>query len=162
MHSKNDTWQLNLSLLTLLELAFSEKKYGYLIGVTLVYLLYKHFLYEYLSEGYADIPVAFMALTALVPYFRNEDLLADKKDFILTVILAAAAAFYFLFLGSPSRQVLVSVNGEKITVEQFNREVEKAKLPERDMYKEEPQQFLEGMVLRTLILQEAKKEGIAV
>lgn len=81
-----------LTMLTLLELAFSEKKYGYLIGVTLVYLLYKHFLYEYLSEGYADIPVAFMALTALVPYFRNEDLLADKKDFILSVILAAAAA----------------------------------------------------------------------
>jgi thioredoxin 1 len=40
--------------------------------------------------------------------------------------------------------------------------VEKAKLPERDMYKEEPQQFLEGMVLRTLILQEAKKDGITV
>lgn len=81
-----------LTILTLLELAFSEKKYGYLIGVTLVYLIYKHFLYQFLSEGYADIPVAFMALTALVPYFRNEDLLADKKDFILSMILAAAAA----------------------------------------------------------------------
>ncbi len=81
-----------LTVLTLLELAFSEKKYGYLIAVSLVYFLYKHFLNEFISEGYADIPVAFMVLTALVPYFRKEDLLADKKEFILSVILAAAAA----------------------------------------------------------------------
>jgi thioredoxin 1 len=47
-------------------------------------------------------------------------------------------------------------------VEQFNKEVEKVKLPERDMHKEEPQQFLEVMVLRLLILQEAKRQGTTV
>jgi hypothetical protein len=80
-----------LTVLTILELAFSEKKYGYLIAVVLVYLLYKKFLSEYIADGYADIPVAFMALTALVPYLRREDVLADRKEFILSVILAAAA-----------------------------------------------------------------------
>jgi thioredoxin 1 len=81
---------------------------------------------------------------------------------IAIVVLVAAALFYFLYLGSPGRQALASVNGEKITVEQFNKEVEKVKLPERDMHKEEPQQFLEVMVLRLLILQEAKKQGTTV
>jgi thioredoxin len=81
---------------------------------------------------------------------------------IAVLILIAAALFYFLYLGSPGRQVLASVNGEKITVGQFNKEVEKIKFPERDMFKEEPQQFIEGMVLRLLLLQEAKKQGTTV
>jgi thioredoxin 1 len=81
---------------------------------------------------------------------------------VVVIVLAGAALVYFLFLGSPSRQALVSVNGEKITVEQFNKEVEKVGLPERDMYKEEPKEFLQSMVLKRLLLQEAKKQGITV
>jgi thioredoxin 1 len=81
---------------------------------------------------------------------------------IAVLVLVAAALFYFLYLGSPGRQVLASVNNEKITVEQFNKEVEKVQLPERDMFKEEPQQFIEGMALRLLLLQEAKKQGTTV
>jgi thioredoxin 1 len=81
---------------------------------------------------------------------------------IAIVVLVAAALFYFLYLGSPGRQALASVNGEKITVDQFSKEVEKVKPPERDMYKEEPQQFVEGMVLKVLLLQEAKKQGTTV
>jgi len=80
-----------LTVLTILELAVTEKKYGYLIAVAFTYVLYKHFLGEYINEGYADIPVAFMAFVALIPYIRNEDVLADKKDFILGMILATAA-----------------------------------------------------------------------
>lgn len=81
---------------------------------------------------------------------------------IAIFVLAAAALFYFLYLGSPSRQALATVNGEKITVDQFNKEVNKVQLPERDMYKEEPQQFIEGMVLKLLLLHEAKKQGTTV
>ena len=81
---------------------------------------------------------------------------------IAVIVLAGAALFYFLYLENPSRQALASVNGENITVEQFYKEVEKVARPEQDMYREEPQKFLEGMVLRLLILQEAKKQGITV
>ena len=81
-----------LTVLTVLEMAFSEKKYGYLIAVVLVYLLYKKFLGEYIVDGYADIPVAFMVLTALVPYFRNENIISENKEFILSMVLAAAAS----------------------------------------------------------------------
>jgi len=81
-----------LTVLMLFELALEKKHYGYFVAVILVYLTYKKFLGEYISEGYADIPVAFMALTALVPYLRSEDFLKDQKDVILSMILAAAAA----------------------------------------------------------------------
>ena len=77
------------------------------------------------------------------------------------VILAAAFLFYFFYLGSPTRQVLAKVNEEKVTVERFDRELSKVENPLRDMYKEEPHQFLEGMIIKTLLLQEAKKQGIS-
>lgn len=82
---------------------------------------------------------------------------------ILTlVVLAGAAAFYFFYLGDPSRQTLATVNGETITVEQFNKELEKAENPLRDMYREEPDKFIEALILKTVLLQESKKEGISV
>jgi thioredoxin 1 len=76
------------------------------------------------------------------------------------VILAGAILFYFFYLESPSRQALAQVNGEKITVEQFDKELAKMEDPLRQMYKEEPSQFLEGLIVKTLLLQEAKKQGI--
>ena len=80
-----------LTVLTIFELAYEKKEYAYLIAVAVVYLLYKKFLGEYIADGYADVPVAFMAWIALIPYLRNDDLLQDKKEFILSMILAAAA-----------------------------------------------------------------------
>jgi len=76
------------------------------------------------------------------------------------VVLAAAAAFYFFYLGSPSRQALAHVNGEKITLNQFNQELSKVENPIRDIYREEPDQFLEMMIVRVIVLQEAKKQGV--
>ena len=81
-----------LTVLTIAELALEQKQYGYLIAVSVTYLLYKNFLGDYITEGYADIPVAFMCFTALVPYLRDEDFLQDKKGVILSLLLAAAAA----------------------------------------------------------------------
>jgi thioredoxin 1 len=87
-----------------------------------------------------------------------------KKTLLLGVIAAlvlAGVLFYFFYLGSPSRQVLAQVNGEKITVEEFNKEVEKVDLPLRDMLREEPLQYLEGLIMKRIVLQEAKNQGIA-
>jgi thioredoxin 1 len=76
------------------------------------------------------------------------------------VVLAGALLFYFFYLQSPNRQVLAQVNGEKITVEQFNRELEKVESPVREMLGENPQQLLEGMIVNRILLQEAKKQGL--
>jgi len=81
---------------------------------------------------------------------------------ILILLLAGGSFFYFFYLGSPSRQALAQVNGEKITVEQFNKELTKVENPLRDMYKEEPDKFLEGIIIKVLLLQEAKKQGLSV
>jgi thioredoxin 1 len=77
------------------------------------------------------------------------------------VVLSGAAAFYFLYLCHPRRQVLATVNGEKITVEQFNQEIGKVENPMQDMLREEPDKLLEGIIAQRLLLQEAKKQGLS-
>ncbi len=78
---------------------------------------------------------------------------------IIIVALAGAFLFTFFYFGSPSRQVLARVNDEKITVEQFNKEIARVENPIQDIYREEPDKFLEGIIIKTLLLQEAKKQG---
>ena len=80
---------------------------------------------------------------------------------IAAVLLVGAVLFYFFYMGSPSRQVLAQVNGEKITVEEFNTEIAKVEDPLGQMYREEPQPFLEEIVVKKLLLQEAKRESIS-
>jgi thioredoxin 1 len=80
---------------------------------------------------------------------------------VVVVLLAAAASFYFFYFGNPSFQALAKVNDEKITVEQFNKELSSVENPLKDMYREEPNEFLEGMIIRTILLQEAKKQGLS-
>jgi thioredoxin 1 len=52
------------------------------------------------------------------------------------------------------------VNGEVVTREQFDKELNKVEEPVRTMYREEPEKLLEGMIMKTVLLQEAKKQGI--
>jgi len=76
-------------------------------------------------------------------------------------LLVGALLFYLFYLGTPSRQVLAQVNGEKITLEEFNKEIANVEDPLRQMYREEPQPFLEEMIVKKLLLQEAKRQGIS-
>jgi thioredoxin 1 len=77
------------------------------------------------------------------------------------IILILAGVLYFFYFGNPSRQILAQVNGEKITVEQFNKSLSQLESPLREMYREQPLQFLEGMIIKTILLQEAKKQNIS-
>jgi thioredoxin 1 len=81
---------------------------------------------------------------------------------IAIVVLAGAFLFYFFYLQHPSRQILVRVNDDKITVDQFNKELAKVEPALiRDMLREEPNNLLERMIVRALLLQEAKKQGVS-
>ena len=80
---------------------------------------------------------------------------------VIIGLLVAALLFYLFYLEGPGRQALAQVNGEKITVKEFNQEVSKVEEPLRQMFREEPHEFLEGMIVKTLLLQEAKKQGIS-
>lgn len=78
------------------------------------------------------------------------------------VIIAGALLFYFFYLQHPSRQALARVNDEKVTVEQFNKEIARMEDPlMRDMLREEPNKYLEGIIMKVLLLQEAKKQGLS-
>ena len=76
---------------------------------------------------------------------------------IVIVVLAGASFFYLAYSGGSDGQVIATVNGEKITVDRFNQEISKIKEPNRGIFKENPAKFLEEMIMRTLVLQEAKK-----
>jgi thioredoxin 1 len=80
---------------------------------------------------------------------------------IAIAVLAGVLFFYLFYLGNPSRQILAQVNGEKITVEDFNKDLAKVENPLREMYREQPQQFLDGMIIKKLLLQEAKKQNLS-
>lgn len=78
----------------------------------------------------------------------------------VAIILIGALFFYFYYLQDPGRQVLAQVNGESITVHQFNIELKKVDSPLKEMLSENPQQLLEGIIMHRILLQEAKKQGI--
>ena len=78
----------------------------------------------------------------------------------IIVVLAGVFLFYFFYLQNPGRQVLAQVNGEKITVGEFNRELKKVESPLKEMLRENPQQLLEGIIMNRVFLQEAKKQGL--
>lgn len=78
----------------------------------------------------------------------------------LVIVVAGVLLFYFFYLQHPGRQALAQVNGEKITLEQFNKELEKVESPLKEMLRENPQQLLEGIIMNRVFLQEAKKQGL--
>lgn len=80
----------------------------------------------------------------------------------IIILLAGIFLFYFFYLGNPSRQVLAQVNDEKITVEEFLKEIVKLESPFREMNQEEPKEFLESLILKKILIQEAKKQGLSL
>jgi len=79
---------------------------------------------------------------------------------ILIVVLAGASLFYLFYPKVRGGQALATVNGENITVSDFNHEIGNVDEQARGMIRENPAEFLEGMIVKTLILQEAEKQGI--
>jgi thioredoxin 1 len=78
------------------------------------------------------------------------------------VIVAGALLFYFLYLQNPGRLVLAKVNDEEITLRQFNKEIAKVEpVLIRDMFREDPGKLLDRMIVKALLLQEAKKQGVS-
>lgn len=88
-----------------------------------------------------------------------------KRWKIAIVALAAAiivggAATYLFTIGPFGKPVLASVNGEKIPVARFQAELGKIDPAARELVKEDPGKLLDVIVTRTLLLQQAKKEGV--
>lgn len=80
-----------LIVLLLFEEGIKQRRFGYFIAIGLAFLLVKKFLGEYITEPYADIPLAFMTLVAGLTYLRTYTILNDRKGLFLVLALAAAA-----------------------------------------------------------------------
>jgi thioredoxin 1 len=76
------------------------------------------------------------------------------------VVLVGAALLYFWLAEGSGEKALASVNGEKISVDRFLQEIDRIEEPTRGMVKEDPAQYLDMMIMKALVLQEAKKQGI--
>ena len=90
-----------------------------------------------------------------------------KKKWKITIlaltatIVGGVVATYLFTIGPLGKPVLAAVNGEKIPVARFQQELGKIDPAARELVKEDPGKLLDVIVNRTLLLQQAKKEGVA-
>jgi len=91
-----------------------------------------------------------------------------KKKWKMTILILTAAiaiggvATYLFTIGPLAEPVLAAVNGEKIPVVRFQEELGRTDPASRDLVKEDPGKLLEVIINRTLLLQQAKKEGTSI
>jgi thioredoxin 1 len=79
----------------------------------------------------------------------------------LTAVIAVGGVATYLFtIGPFGKPVLATVNGEKIIVAGFQKEMEKVDPSYRDLVKEDPGKLLDILINKALLLQEARKEGV--
>ena len=80
---------------------------------------------------------------------------------VLVVIIAAGVFGYLkVFAWNPERQKLAVINDRKITVAQFDRELAKIPSPFQEVFREEPKQYLEQVIMKEVLLQEANRLGV--
>jgi thioredoxin 1 len=77
-------------------------------------------------------------------------------------ILVAVGVFGYLkfFAWNPERQELAVINKRKITVAEFERELAKVPPPFQEVLREEPREFLDQLILREVLVEEAKRQGL--
>jgi len=83
-------------LLLMLDLALREKSIGHYIGIIATGILIRILLGDYISEGYADIPVSFfvfLAIYSLMVSYNASDLAIKKKFLLLGAAFSVGAAF---------------------------------------------------------------------
>ena len=75
------------------------------------------------------------------------------------LVLVAALAFFLFYHKKGDATVLATVNGQEITLDRFLREVDTVEEPTRGMFKEDPAKYLDLMIMKMLVLQEARSQG---
>lgn len=80
---------------------------------------------------------------------------------VLAVVVGVILFGYLKFFAwNPERQVLAMVNDQKITVAQFDRELGKIPAPYQEVFREEPGQYLDQVITKEVVLQEAQRLGV--
>jgi hypothetical protein len=110
---------LLLTLALLFDLGLDARSMGFFIAVTLARLITKKFAGDFIADGYADIPVAFMgflAIYALLKVEHSADPAARRMGVWLGALFAAGAALTkqaggYLLLVYPLLAYLLVVRG---------------------------------------------------
>ena len=77
---------------------------------------------------------------------------------VLAVVVGVSLFGYLKFFAwNPERQVLAMINDRKITVAQFDREMAKIPSPFQEVFREEPKQYLDQVITKEVVLQEARR-----
>jgi thioredoxin 1 len=77
---------------------------------------------------------------------------------VLAVIVGVIIFGYLKFFAwNPERQKLAMINDRNITVAQFDRELAKVPSPFQEVFREEPKQYLEQIIMKEVLLQEARR-----
>ncbi len=80
----------------------------------------------------------------------------------VVAILVGVGVFAYLklYTWNPERQRLAAINERIITVAQFNREMDKVPAPYQDMLREDPKQLLDQLIVKEVMVQEARRLGL--
>ncbi|MCX5918811.1 MAG: thioredoxin domain-containing protein [Deltaproteobacteria bacterium] len=77
---------------------------------------------------------------------------------VLAVVVGVIVFGYLKFFAwNPERQKLAMINDRNITVAQFDRELAKVPAPFQEVFREEPKQYLEQIIMKEVLLQEARR-----
>ena len=79
---------------------------------------------------------------------------------IIIILILGGIAAYLFTIGPLGKPALATVNGETITVDAFRKELAKIDPAARDLVTQDPGKLLDFLINRTLLLQQAKKEGV--
>ncbi len=76
------------------------------------------------------------------------------------VVVVGVLGYLKFFAWNPERQKLAVIDDRMITVAQFERELAKIPPPFQEVLKEEPREFLDQMILKEVLLKEARRQGL--
>jgi len=76
------------------------------------------------------------------------------------VVVVIVFGYLKFFTWNPERQVLAMINDRKITVAQFDRELGKVPSPFQEVFREEPKQYLDQVITKEIVMQEARRLGV--
>jgi len=80
---------------------------------------------------------------------------------VLAAVVGVILFGYLKFFAwNPERQKLAMINDRNITVAQFDRELAKVPSPFQEVFREEPKQYLEQIIVKEVLLQEARRLGV--
>jgi thioredoxin 1 len=78
---------------------------------------------------------------------------------LLTVVVLAAGVGVHFLAGLLDKDWILSINGEKMSTKTFKSELAKLEPVYQELFKEDPDKFIEGFINHTLLQQAARKEG---